>query len=93
MIILQRVCSRVYLLVYDMQFVNLGYDVLAQSAQSLAQNDSTLRRIDLKNTSPLFLFITSSLFAALLGAALIMPVIQYTTLYRAYVGERKDFGA
>ncbi|KAI6239248.1 Transmembrane protein 161A/B family-containing protein [Aphelenchoides fujianensis] len=64
----------------------LGYRVLSERMKALAKEDASL---DVRGGSPLFLFISASFATALLGAAFLMPVIQYSTLYRSTVDGQK----
>ncbi|KAI6220652.1 Transmembrane protein 161A/B family-containing protein [Aphelenchoides fujianensis] len=63
-----------------------GYRVLSERMKLLAREDASL---DVRGGSPLFLFISASFATALLGAAFLMPVIQYSTLYRSTVDGQK----
>ncbi|KAI6236838.1 Transmembrane protein 161A/B family-containing protein [Aphelenchoides besseyi] len=67
--------------------LTLGYNILSEKMKLLAKEDVLL---DVKDGSPLFLFIVASFATALIGAAFLMPLIQYSSLYRASVDGRKN---
>lgn len=67
--------------------VFVGYENLINNTKLVAENEITLR---LENSSPLFLFVFASFLASLLGAAHLMPVVQYTSLYRQMTEGKKS---
>ncbi|KAI6189731.1 Transmembrane protein 161A/B family-containing protein [Aphelenchoides bicaudatus] len=54
---------------------------------SLAENETALH---FERSSPLFLFVFASFMASLLGAAFLMPIVQYTSLYRLITEDEKS---
>lgn len=67
--------------------LSLGYQILIDRTKLLAEQDESLK---IEKSSPLFLFIVASSMTSLIGAAFIMPVVQYASLYRIAVEGKKN---